>query len=130
MAQKAAHFKCAVFGCKKGHTSVFLPPSSEEVKAKWISFIYGRNIPTDVPKFLYVCAKHFPSDCFLNEGQFKAGFASRLRLKPGSVPTLRAEAPDPEAVSVSLLHTRLYTGPQVSVCVCVFIRSPTTCQEE
>ncbi|KAM9500497.1 uncharacterized protein Hap1MRO34_003642 [Clarias gariepinus] len=132
MAQKAAHFKCAVFACKKGHTSVFLPPSSEQVKAKWISFIYGRDIPADVPKFLYVCAKHFTSDCFLNEGQFKAGFASRLRLKPGSVPTIRGEAPDPEAVGDVLVpELRKKAVPCVQTSSLLFLtQSDAACQTD
>ncbi len=27
------------------------------------------------------CANHFTPDCFLNEGQFKAGFVKKLKLK-------------------------------------------------
>ncbi len=33
--------------------------------------------------FMPGCANHFTPDCFLNEGQFKAGFVEKLKLKYG-----------------------------------------------
>ncbi len=38
--------------------------------------------------FMPGCANHFTTDCFLNEGQFKAGFV-KLKLKDGSLPQTR-----------------------------------------
>ncbi len=54
------------------------------------------------PKFVYVCTNHFSPDCFVNEGQFKAGFVKKLKLKDGSVPIDRDPAATTEEVSLTL----------------------------
>ena len=36
-----------------------------------------------------VCSLHFDDDCFINKAQFDAGFADRLMLKNGAVPTIK-----------------------------------------
>ncbi|KAL7398437.1 hypothetical protein ABVT39_010016 [Epinephelus coioides] len=52
------------------------------------------NVPASVSKSVFVCANHFTTDCFSNEGQYKAGLATRLFLKDGSIPTVRGDATD------------------------------------
>lgn len=97
--------KCSVVGCNNEHSSFHLLPTSEPLKTQWMDFIYEGKAPLKIPKYVYVCANHFLTDCFENEGQFKAGLASKLILKSGSLPTVRdATSPSKE---VSVFHVFL-----------------------
>ncbi len=94
--------RCFVLGCENEHSSRrHLLPTSEPVKAQWLTFAFKGKAPPDLPKCIYVCSNHFTPDCFANEGQYKAGFAKKLVLKDGSVPTVRGSASPPEKVSIS-----------------------------
>ena len=53
-------------------------------------------MPAAVRISLYMCANHLTSDCFGNEGQYKAGFASTLTLIKGSFSTIPDPATAPE----------------------------------
>ncbi|XP_073720263.1 uncharacterized protein [Misgurnus anguillicaudatus] len=83
------HSRCFVIGCKNEHRSIHLLPTSEELRTQWISFIFKGNVPQIIPRFVFVCANHFTSECFVNEGQYNAGFAKKLLIRDGSVPTIR-----------------------------------------
>ncbi len=48
--------------------------------------------------------------CFLNEGQFKAGFVKKLKLKDGSVPIVRDPDALPEVVSLTLYSIYISGG--------------------
>ncbi|XP_058628472.1 uncharacterized protein LOC131538581 isoform X2 [Onychostoma macrolepis] len=92
---------CSVLGCNNEHSSHHDVPKSEPLKTQWLDFVFEGNMPPDQPKCIHVCANHFSPDCFINEGQYKAGFAKKLLLKKGSVPTLRVPASPPEEASTS-----------------------------
>ncbi len=46
--------------------------------------------------------------CFLNEGQFKAGFVKKLKLKDGSVHIVRYPDALPEVVSLTLYSIYIF----------------------
>ncbi len=46
--------------------------------------------------------------CFLNEGQFKAGFVKKLKLKDGSVPIVHDPDAFPEVVSLTLYNIYIF----------------------
>ncbi len=61
---------CSV-GSKNQHKSPLPLPSCEDVKTQYILYKLYLN--------------HFTLDCFLNRGQYKTGFPSKLKLKDGSI---------------------------------------------
>ena len=104
MAPKQMYGRCSVFGCESKKRSTFVAPSSESLRNQWVYFVFAGNAPTRLPKCVFVCAKHFTDDCFINLGQYKAGFAELLKMKPGSVPTLLASATNRGQVSKLTLY--------------------------
>ena len=93
---RGRHANYSVVGCINQHKCLFSVPATEQQKRQWLHFIFNDNMPAVVRVSLYVCANHFTSDCFSNEGQYKAGFASTLTLVKGSVPTIPDPATAPE----------------------------------
>ena len=85
---RVRHANCSVVGCKNQHKCLYSVPATEQQKRQRLCFIFNDNVPAAVRVSLYVCANHFTSDCFSNECQYKAGFASTLTLIKGSVPEL------------------------------------------
>ena len=102
--KRAKHGSCSVFGCINENQSLFLVPSSESQKKQYFNFIFSGNAPTQLPKVLYVCRKHFTDDSFLNLGQYKAGLAQRLKRKSGSLPTLLGPTTNLGQVSLLTLY--------------------------
>ncbi|XP_016367233.1 uncharacterized protein LOC107707669 isoform X1 [Sinocyclocheilus rhinocerous] len=103
--------RCFVVGCNNEHYSRHLLPTSEPLKEQWITFAFKGKAPPDLPKCVYVCSNHFTPDCFANEGQYKAGFAKKLVLKDGSVPTVCDPASPPEKHFVDGRPTPAHPDP-------------------
>ena len=61
-----------VVGCKNQHQCLYSVPATEQQKRQWLHLIFNDNVPATVCVCLYMCANHFTSDCFSNEGQYKA----------------------------------------------------------
>ncbi|KAM4725554.1 zinc finger MYM-type protein 4-like isoform 2-T2 [Anableps anableps] len=87
--------RCFVVDCSEQHVSMHVLPAQEN-RASWLRFIFDGDVPASVslPKKILVCANHFTTDCFQNYQQYTAGFALRLRLKKGSLPTVRCKPAD------------------------------------
>ncbi|KAG5286257.1 hypothetical protein AALO_G00012750 [Alosa alosa] len=86
MAERAPP-KCAVQGCESGDHTFHTLPKEPNCRQAWLMFIFSKIPHTFNPKLL-ICSAHFTSDCFANMKQFQAGFAQRLVLNRGTVPTL------------------------------------------
>ena len=100
--QSYRHANCSVVVVNVNISAYILSQLQKNRRDSGCISIFNNNVLAAVCVSLYVCANHFTSDCFSNEGQYKAGFASTLTLIKGSVPTIRdpATAPEPQ-VSVA-----------------------------
>lgn len=97
----AGSVRCYVVDCNTPHPSTHVLPATEK-RDEWLSFIFNGNVPAILPKKVVVCAHHFPINCFENYQQHATGFAQRLRLKEGSVPSVRHKCVDDGDVSMWL----------------------------
>ena len=66
---RVRHANCSVVGSIIQHKCLYSVPATEQHKRQWLRFIFDDNMPATLPVSLYVCANHFTSDCFSNEGQ-------------------------------------------------------------
>ncbi|XP_067292168.1 uncharacterized protein [Pseudorasbora parva] len=106
---------CSVLGCNNEHSSHFDVPKSEPLKTQWLSFVFDGNNPPDQRQCFHVCANHFSPDCFINAGQYKAGFAKKLLLKKGSVPSVRVPAAEEASTSEELAMVQ-HVASQKKLC--------------
>ncbi|XP_029950522.1 uncharacterized protein LOC115390697 isoform X2 [Salarias fasciatus] len=89
-------------------------PAPQALKARWLDFIFKGNVPAATQKTLHVCARHFTPDCFHNQGQYEAGLCKMLRIRRGSIPTIRDNTAAVSSVNhIASLSTRLPSKPRV-----------------
>ncbi|XP_048051053.1 zinc finger protein 883-like isoform X1 [Megalobrama amblycephala] len=90
--------KRCVFGCK-GKITLFSFPKDPALREQWMQFVFpGQQRSCGS---LFVCSRHFSDECFTNKAQFDAGFADRLRLKDGAVPSIKHPGHGSEPQDVS-----------------------------
>ncbi|XP_035527943.1 uncharacterized protein LOC118335645 isoform X1 [Morone saxatilis] len=119
MEKKQSWRSCSVVGCRRENRSAYFSlPTSEDLKTQWLKFIFNDNVPMTTSSCLYVCPSHFEADCFTNACQVKLGYASKLRLKEGSIPTVRDPSVKAEAGTagsacriLSVRHVASQTDP-------------------
>ncbi|XP_056092191.1 piggyBac transposable element-derived protein 4-like isoform X2 [Rhinichthys klamathensis goyatoka] len=86
-------------------STLFSLPRDGGVRDQWLKCIFN-SVPHNYYPNLALCAAHFTEESFHNLREFNAGFAQRLVLKDGAVPTLRTEAvvygPQPQQKSARI----------------------------
>uniref|UniRef100_A0A8C2KDZ0 Si:ch211-108c17.2 n=1 Tax=Cyprinus carpio TaxID=7962 RepID=A0A8C2KDZ0_CYPCA len=108
-------YKCYIPGCAGDVSTLHTLPTEKNCQQAWLMFIYNR-IPKQFNSKLLVCSAHFTTECFSNLGQYQAGFAHRLILKKGAIPTILPSQPLPQAVSnVSYFIHFLTVGSQFRI---------------
>ncbi|XP_063066590.1 uncharacterized protein LOC134458292 [Engraulis encrasicolus] len=93
---------CAICGTKAS-TSMHFLPKKEDDRKKWLEFIYGTSQPAKYNKTLVLCSTHFQDSDFTNMGEYSRGFATRLILRPGSIPSRRTGT-SPQASTSQVLR--------------------------
>ncbi|XP_060789628.1 nidogen-2 isoform X2 [Neoarius graeffei] len=106
---------CAI--CGSNTSTLHVLPKIEEVKKKWLEFIFGTP-PAKYNATLVLCSDHFNHSDFSNFGAFSSGFALRLFLIPGSVPPRRSTTSSQAtntSVSINLATLRSFIPAQILV---------------
>ena len=85
--------KCAVPSCAKVRlrdrdVKYHAFPKDDETRSKWIQFCGG---PKHVQGNRVICSLHFDRDCYEGFMMKDLGFKLNLKLRPGSIPTLRKD---------------------------------------
>lgn len=95
MSSKRCYFHPGV------QSPLFGLPRDAVLRDQWLQFMFN-SVPENYNPHVKLCAAHFAKDSFLNLNQFNAGFAQRLFLKDGAVPSLSGEGVvyGPQPVSV------------------------------
>lgn len=98
--------RCAIPGCRIEPVSLHSLPKDSSIRNEWLKFLFT-DVPDRYSPTLTICSAHFSPDSFVNLSQFNAGYASKLLLKEGRVPTVLDSTPNLQSVSkISYFFTR------------------------
>ncbi|XP_052393093.1 Krueppel-like factor 8 isoform X1 [Carassius gibelio] len=92
--------RCAVPGCRIEPVSLHSLPKDPSIRNDWLKFLFT-DVPDRFSPTLTICSAHFSTDSFVNLSQFNAGYASKLLLKEGRVPTVFVSTPNPHSCQTS-----------------------------
>ncbi len=106
---------------RKSKSSLHLLLKHENVKSQWLQFIFTVTPQQHNPKL------YFTHDCFLNLGEVNAGFAKRLFIKDGTVPTLFGPSCASESQLVSICIIYVICSTECPNCVCVVCKPHISC---
>lgn len=90
--------RCAIPGCRIEPASLHSLPKDPNIRNEWLKFLLT-DIPDRYSPTLTICSAHFSPDSFVNLSQFNAGYARKLLLNEGRVPTIFDRALNPQPVS-------------------------------
>ncbi len=107
MSRRRCFLRC------ESKSSLHLLSKHEHLKSQWLQFIFTVTPQQHNPKL------HFTDDCFLNLGEVNAGFAKRLFIKDGAVPTLFGPSCASESQLVSICIIYVICSTECPNCVCV-----------
>ena len=91
---------CVVQFCNntaKTGQSIHHFPKDPPTRRLWVQFVQTKRANFSTPSGtsqLVICSDHFAPDCFERPVMFNMGFRTYKKLKPGSVPTIHAVAPN------------------------------------
>lgn len=114
MSRRRCFLRC------KSKTTLHGLPKDEDVKSQWLKFIFTVTPQQFNPNIL-LCSRHFSDDCFSNLAEVNAGFAKRLFIKDGGVPTLFGPSCVSGSKPVSMIMYILCTECSKYVVMCFIL---------
>ena len=82
--------RCVVGGCSNTEFPCHKWPKEHKQGLSWQAFLRStRSDAFSLSEITSICCFHFEEDCFENFLEWENGYSKSLRLRPGSVPTVR-----------------------------------------
>ncbi|XP_058614077.1 Krueppel-like factor 8 isoform X1 [Onychostoma macrolepis] len=114
--------RCVIPGCRIEPVSLHSLPKDPSIRNEWLKFLFT-DVPDRYSPTLTICSAHFSTDSFVNLSQFNAGYASKLLLKEGRVPTILDPTPNPQSCQTSPKKSTAATSEPVEEMPSIQIKS-------